>query len=166
MHTQSCLKTNYKSSLICFKKNETILKKWKKIESFRYLMKITNMIEINLTLIKTKRFVQLNSKWFLRNEIQIQKKINKIEQIKKIYIYFFKCKKFKTKKIIQKRKNCRKLFVKKFLKIKNINHINNIIKKLKTKSIMSITTLLKKNRFSLFQKYEKLHSTICDMNKI
>ena len=130
MHTQLCLKTNYKSSLICFKKTKRFWKNEKKIESFRYLIKITNMIEINLTLIKTKRFVQLNSKWFLRNEIQIRKKINKIEQIKKIYTYFFKCKKFKTKKIIQKRQSRQKLFVKKFLKIKNINHTDNVIRKI------------------------------------
>ena len=71
------------------------------------------------------------------------------------------------KKIIQKRQNRRKLFVKKILKIKNINHIDNVIKKIENAiNYIDNNVIEKKNRFNLFQKYKNLYSTICDINKI
>jgi hypothetical protein len=72
-----------------FQENQNTIKRYCDEIFSRYIVKITKLIDVEFTMIKTKRMIQLNSEWLIKDESQVRKRINKITQIRQIHIYSF-----------------------------------------------------------------------------
>jgi hypothetical protein len=113
-----------------FQENQNTIKRYCDEIFLRYIVKITKLINVEFIMIKTRRMIQLNSKWLIKNEIQILKRINKITQIKQIHIDFLVFVNVTIEELIYNRQNRRTLLLNLTLNSNNIE-IENITRKRK-----------------------------------
>ncbi len=76
-------------------------------ESSQYIIETIKLIEVDYTLTKTRRLIQLNSKWMIRDEQQTKKRINRITQTRQTYIYALLFKDSRVEKMIYDRQHKR-----------------------------------------------------------
>ena len=88
---------------------------------FQYIVLIIKFIEIEFTLIQTRRLIQMKSKWMIWKKIQTRKRINKIIQKQRIFIYSLRATNVIMKKIIHDRQNLKHYVMKLTF---NLNFIN------------------------------------------
>jgi hypothetical protein len=108
-----------------FQENQNTIERYCDEISSRYIVKITKLIDVEFIMIKTRRMIQLNSEWLIRDELQARKRINKITQIRQIHIYSFVFVSVKIEELIYDRQNRRTLLLNLTLNSNNIE-IENI----------------------------------------
>jgi hypothetical protein len=94
----SHIKHSYKKIIWLFQEDFIIIND--NDQSSQYIVNIIKLINVDFTLSRTRRLVQLNFEWMFRNEQQARKRINKITQKNQTYIYALYFKESEVKKMI------------------------------------------------------------------
>ena len=81
----------------------------------QYLVGTTKVLGVGLTLTKTRRTVQMEPKWLMRDEVQARGRVNCITQIGRTYSYSLICTDSEPEVVISKRQGARKYLLNKAL---------------------------------------------------
>jgi len=81
------------------------LQKYSNEKSSYFIIDIIKLIDVDYNLHKIKRLVQIDSEWMKRNQAQIKKKINHLEQYEKTITYDLRCVDLRIEMLIYDRQN-------------------------------------------------------------
>ncbi len=101
-----------------FQEDSKKLQKYSNEKSSCFIIDTIKLINVDYNLHKIKRLVQNNSEWMKRNQAQIKKKVNHLEQHEKTIIYDLCCVDSRIEMLIYDRQNCWMCIMKLTLKLK------------------------------------------------
>ncbi len=101
-----------------FQEDSKKLQKYSNEKSSCFIIDTIKLINVDYNLHKIKRLVQINSEWMKRNQAQIKKKVNHLEQHEKTIIYDLCCVDSRIEMLIYDRQNCWMCIMKLTLKLK------------------------------------------------
>jgi len=81
------------------------LQKYSNEKSSYFIIDIIKLIDVDYNLHKIKRLVQIDSEWMKRNQAQIKKRINHLEQYEKTITYDLRCVDLRIEMLIYDRQN-------------------------------------------------------------
>ncbi len=94
------------------------LQKYSNEKLSRFIIDIIKLINVDYNLYRVKRLVQINLKWMKRNQAQIKKRVNHLEQYEKTIIYDLRCIDLQIKMLIYDRQNHQARLMNMILKLK------------------------------------------------
>ncbi len=81
------------------------LQKYSNEKSSYFIINIIKLINVDYNLHKIKRLVQIDSEWMKRNQAQIKKRMNHLEQYEKTITYDLRCVDLRIEMLIYDRQN-------------------------------------------------------------
>ncbi len=113
-----------------FQEDSKKLQKYSNEKSSRFIIDTIKLIDVDYNLHRVKRLVQIDSKWMKKDQAQIKKKVNCLEQHEKIITYDLRCVDLQIKMLIYDRQNRQACLMNITLKFKTFQ-VKELIKDIK-----------------------------------
>ena len=101
-----------------FQKDSKKLQKYSNEKSSCFIIDTIKLIDVAYNLHKVKKLVQIDLKWMKRNQAQIKKRVNHLEQYEKTITYDLRCVDLQIKMLIYNRQNYQARLMNMTLKLK------------------------------------------------
>ncbi len=116
--TSKLIKSKMMNIVWLFQENSKKLQKYLNEKSSCFIIDTIKLINVDYNLHKIKRLIQINSEWMKRNQAQIKKRVNYLEQHEKTIIYDLRCVNSRIEMLVYDKQNHWMYIMKLTLKLK------------------------------------------------